>query len=84
MSDDRFELELELEHHLDVAARWAIRLAFESWAEQAWEGHFPEVGQFDFDRILDNAEQLLPGDVTLDEFQKTRDWFADRAEDTDE
>jgi len=77
--DERFELE----HHLDIAARWSIRLAFESWAEEAWEGHFPEVGQYDFDRIIKNAEQLLPADVSLDNWQKTYDWFADRAEVSD-
>ena len=54
---------MSLEERLDVAARWAIRMAFESWSEEAWEGYFPEMGQHDFDRVLETAEALLPADV---------------------
>lgn len=75
-----FDAALVLEHHLDIAARWSIRMAFEAWSEEAWEGYFPEVGQFDFERIIESAEQLLPADVTSEEWQKTYDYFADRAE----
>ena len=71
---------LELEMHLDVMSRWALRLAFEAWTEDAWEAHFPEVGEFDFERILAAAEELLPGEVALEEFQKSYEWFEKRAE----
>lgn len=69
----------ELSRHLEVLARWAVRWAFESWADDAWEGHFPEVGQYDFERIIDHAKALLPPDVTIQEFGESYAFFEARA-----
>ena len=79
MSDTMFDEKLELEHHLDVAARWSIRLAFEAWSEEAWGDEFPDFGEYDFDRLIESATQLLPADVSIEEWQETYRWFAARA-----
>ena len=81
MSGLTFEQELELEHHLDVAARWAIRRSFEGWAEEGWKSMFPDVGQLDYERIVKNAEQLLPAGASMGQFEKAYNFLQERAVD---
>ena len=71
--------ELELATHLDVMGRWAVRQAFEDWVEDAWEAHCPDIGQHDFERILGDAEQLVPPWPAVKEFQEAYAFFEGRA-----
>ena len=72
--------EFELETHLDVLSRSALHLAFEAWAEDAWERHFPDVGEYDFERILTATRELLPADAAAEEFGEAYAFFEARAE----
>ena len=68
----------EFERHLDVAAKWMLRWAFEARAEEEWENH-PEWGQYDIDRIIGRASDLLPEDVTGEQFREADLFFTERA-----
>lgn len=70
---------LELEAYLDVAARWILRLALESWYETGWESHFPDFGESDFERIYKTATEMLPADVEGPEMEKAYTFFEARA-----
>lgn len=72
-------MSVEHEQHVEVAARWMIHQAFEAWTEEAWGNSMPDIGQLDFDLIVERASMLLPTDVTLDEYRTTYTWFSDRA-----
>lgn len=72
-------LPLEVYGAIDVAARWAIREAVEAWQEEGWEGRFPDVGEYDYDRICKAMDEHLPADVNLETFQKAYNLLADRA-----
>lgn len=67
-----------------LSAKWAIRQAFEAWAEEGWESTFPEVSQWDYERIEAEAERLLPNDVPMPAFEAAYRHLASRAEVADE
>lgn len=73
------EKQAELEQHLDIVARWSIHSAFEAWVEEAWGNYMPDVGEYDFDLMVERAERLLPPDVTFKQIGDTHAWFAERA-----
>ena len=52
-----------------VMARWMLHNAYEAWTEQGWE-QMPDIGEFDYERVVEYAEQMLPKDVTLVEFEE--------------
>lgn len=64
----------------DVAARWSIHLAYEAWLEDGWEDHFPEFGEYDFERLTEYAKTLLPEDPTSEETSAAYTFFEGRAE----
>ncbi len=65
---------------IDTFARWAIWSAYADWIEDGWEKYFPQVGQYDFDLIVEHMETLLPNDATIDEWRTANKVFVDRAE----
>ena len=64
--------ELTPDQAVDIMARWSIWNAFDTWAEQGHES-IPDIGEYDYDRVTDRAEELLKnipkGDVPLTEFR---------------
>jgi hypothetical protein len=72
-------MSVNLDRHLDVAARWLIRHAVEAWAEEGWE-NLGDFGEYDYERICEAATGMLPEDVTGDEWSETYEFFAARAE----
>jgi len=72
--------ERELERNLNTMATQLLWSAFEDWTEtQGWES-FDEVGQYDYDRIVEAAQKLLPPDITTNQFKSALRYFAQRAE----
>ena len=62
------EYVVPIEDDIDTIARWVIRAGFERYAEMnPWED-IPEVGEYDYERIMERAEKLLPPDVNGDEY----------------
>ena len=58
--------------------------AYEAWVETAWEYHGPDIGQYDFDRIVDLMGKMLPTDPKRDSFEKAYELFAARAKEDDD
>ncbi len=72
----------EVQQAVDTLARAALWNAYEDWLEDAWEKYFPEIGQYDYDRIVACMEAQLPPDVSSAEFGVAYKVIADRAETT--
>jgi hypothetical protein len=64
---------------LDVSAKWSLYLAVEAWMEEAWEIYFPDVGEYDFDRVCERMMKLMPPDVTVDERNNAYRVLSERA-----
>ena len=64
---------------INVMARWAIRNAYEAWAEQGHE-NTPDIGLYDYERMCEAAEKMLPPDVTMDEFTEAFDVLVARVD----
>ncbi len=71
---------MSLTEAIDILSRWAMHLAVEAWSQEGWENHFPDVGLYDYERISERMEGLLPPDVSLESFEKAYALLADRAE----
>jgi hypothetical protein len=70
----------ELQEQVDVMARWVLRAAFEAWAEDhGWED-VPEIGEYDYDRIMVHALTLLKDDVDMGEYSRAYEFFKERAQ----
>jgi len=76
------QLEVQVQAAVDVLARSVLRRICEDWAEEGWELHFPDIGQYDYERIVDRIKERLPRDVTMSEFKMAYEFLADRAEKT--
>jgi len=65
---------------IKVAARWALHHAYEAWAEEGWGNTMPEVGEYDYNRICESAELMLPPSPTLAEYAAAYEVLGKRAE----
>ena len=72
-------MSVNLDQHLDMAARWLIRRAVEDWTGEGWET-LGDFGEYDYERICEAAMARLPADVTGDEWSETYEFFAARVE----
>lgn len=61
-----------------IVARWVLHAAFEAWAEEGWE-QIPDVGENDYERIVETAEGMLPPDVSREDYEMAMVWFETRA-----
>lgn len=75
---------LDLDTALDIVAQWGLHLAFEAWAEEAWEYHMPGFSVDDFDAVLERIEEFLPEDVAVEEMLAAYDLLESRAKETGE
>ena len=73
-------IQRELDKSLNDMASWLLWSAFENWIESpGWED-MPEIGEYDFDRIIEAAQKLLPPDITAVRYEAVLEYFAQRAE----
>lgn len=69
---------------INVIARWALHNAMVTFVEdEGWEA-VPDIGEYDYDRVVECMAELLPPDVTFAEFEVAYKFLADRAENADE
>ncbi len=72
--------EREFIGHRNDMATWFLWSAFENWCESnGWED-VPEIGEYDYERIVEAAQKLLTPDITIDRYQAALGYFAKRAE----
>ena len=70
----------ELDKSLNDMASWLLWSALENLVDRtAWEDT-PEIGEYDFDRIIEAAQKLLPPDITAVRYEAVLEYFAQRAE----
>lgn len=64
-----------------VVARWAVRQAVEKWScsEDLWEEEFPDFGERDMRDIVEDMQDHLPKDVTVEKYETACKVLADRA-----
>lgn len=68
-----------LDKNIDTVARSAVWVAFEDWAEEGWES-MPDIGEYDYERVVEAAKKLLPPDVTSAQFDSAISALEARAE----
>ncbi len=65
---------------IDILARATLHRILQDWVEEGWGLFLPEVGQYDYDRVVVCMKAQLPPDVTTDEYARAYKALADRAE----
>ncbi len=74
---------MNLDEAVTIVARGCLWNAFETWADQGWET-LPEITETDYERILEEAQCLLPSSDTHAEFEAAYKFLEARATDEEE
>lgn len=65
-----------------ILARSALWTAYEIWVEEGWANAMPDIGEYDFERVVKKMEALLPKDP-FSQIEKAYTQLSENADELD-